>query len=49
MIPKIVHGQFVTSAIAPKANVNLPVIHQATMPKRKPMIASGACIANPRL
>jgi hypothetical protein len=35
MIPKMVQSQLATSSIAPRMNVNLRVIHQATMRKKK--------------
>jgi hypothetical protein len=49
MMPNIVHGKFASSDIAPIKNATLAVILQATIPKTNPMIASGACMAKPRL
>src|SRR6266403_5580185 len=49
MMPKMVQGQFARSNMAPTTNANLPVVHQARIPRPKPMSASGACMENPRV
>jgi heme A synthase len=49
MIPSSVYGQFVTISNPPTIHSHWPDCHHARRPKTNAMIASGACIANPRL
>ena len=46
---KRVQGQFATRMTAPMSQSQSPVCHHATSPSTKPMSASGACMAAPRL
>jgi D-arabinose 1-dehydrogenase-like Zn-dependent alcohol dehydrogenase len=49
MMTNSVYGQFATRISAPRIQRPSLFSHQAAMPRRKPSIANGACIAKPRL